>query len=296
MKKWLKRTALSVLLLALILLGFTSAYIVREGEYAYITQFGAIVRTVEQPGLNFKLPFVQEVNRLTSKVMVYDINYSEVLTADKKAMVVDSYALWRISNPTTFIRTVGSLSEMQKRIDASVFSVIKNVTGNLQQDAIVADEESQRASLNQQITDIVAQSLQAYGVEIPAVEIRRFDLPDDNLTAVYNRMISERSQMAASYEAEGEYEASIIRNSTDKEVEVLLGEARAEASRLEGEGEEAYMKVLSSIYQDPQMADFYLYTKELETLSEGLKGEKTLILGPDSPLAELFNQTAEGED
>lgn len=290
MKKKVRNIVLMILLLILIVVGMNSFYIVNEGEYAYITQFGAIQRTDETPGLKLKVPMIQEVNYLTRKVMDYNINSSEVLTADKKAMVVDSYALWRIDDVTMFIRTVGNINEMQKRIDASVYSVIKNLTGRLMQDELIADEESQRNSLNEQVTALVQEDMHNYGVVVPAVEIRRFDLPDDNLNSVYTRMISERQQMAAAYLADGEYEAKIIRNQTDKDVDILLGEARAAASRLIGEGEEEYMQTLGGIYNDPQMSDFYVFTLELDALKESMRGQKTIILGPDSPLNRILNR------
>lgn len=295
MKKTIRNTVIAVVLFVLIVVGFNSFYIVEEGEYAYVTQFGAILRTDTEPGLKFKVPMIQEVNYLTKKVMDYDINSSEVLTSDKKAMVVDSYALWYIEDVTMFMRTVGNISEMEKRIDASVYSVIKNLTGRLMQDEIIADEESQRNSLNEQVTSLVQEDMALYGVGVPAVEIRRFDLPEDNLASVYTRMISEREQIAAAYRADGEYEANIIRNQTNKDVEILVGEAKAEAELLIGQGEEEYMKTLGEIYNNEEMADFYLFTLELEALRDSLSGgQKTLILGPDSPINQILNREMSG--
>ena len=207
MKKWIIIAV--VVLLALIGVS-NSIYTVQEGEFAYITQFGALVSIRPNAGLAFKIPFIQDVNRLTKKQMIYNVNSSEVLTADKKAMIVDSYSIWKIVDVTTFIRTVNNIGEMQKRIDASTYSVIKNLMGQLEQSAIISDGEAGRTSLNNQITEQVAASLMPYGVEILSVEVKRFDLPEDNTTAVYARMISERSQMAASYKAVGEYEAAKI--------------------------------------------------------------------------------------
>ena len=281
-------------LLALIVFS-SSVYTVQEGEFAYITQFGALKSIKLEAGLAFKIPFVQDVNRLTKKQMIYNVNSSEVLTADKKAMIVDSYSIWKIDDVTTFIRTVNNVGEMQKRIDASTYSVIKNLMGQMQQSEIISDSDTDagRTSLNNQITEQVAASLRPYGVDILSVEIKRFDLPEDNTTAVYARMISERSQMAASYKAEGEYEAAKIRNETDKDVEIILGEAEADARRLQGEGEEEYMKILQQIYNDPEKADFYLFVRELEALKKSLQGDKTLVLGPDSPLARMINQVSD---
>ncbi len=287
MKKWIIIAV--VVLLALIGVS-NSVYTVQEGEFAYITQFGALVSIRPNAGLAFKIPFIQDVNRLTKKQMIYNVNSSEVLTADKKAMIVDSYSIWKIVDVTTFIRTVNNIGEMQKRIDASTYSVIKNLMGQLEQSEIISDGEASRTSLNNQITEQVAASLMPYGVEILSVEVKRFDLPEDNTTAVYARMISERSQMAASYKAEGEYEAAKIRNETDKEIEITIGQAEAAAQRLRGEGEEEYMRILKELYNDPAKAEFYLFVRELEAMKKSLQGEKTLILGSDSPLAKIINQ------
>ena len=291
MKKYKKWIIIAVVVVALVILFTASVYTVNEGQYAYVTQFGALVSIRTEAGMAFKVPFIQDVNYLTKKQMIYNVNSSEVLTADKKAMIVDSYSIWKITDVTTFIRTVNSINEMQKRIDASAYSVIKNLMGQLQQSEIITDAEEGRISLNKQITAQVADSLRLYGVDILSVEIKRFDLPEDNTAAVYARMISERSQMAASYKAEGEYEAAKIRNETDKQVEIIIGEAEAMARRLQGEGEGEYMRILKELYSDPEKADFYLFVRELEALKKSMTGDKTIILGPDSPLVDIINQT-----
>jgi membrane protease subunit HflC len=288
MKKWIILAV--ILFVAVIVLG-SSIYMVQEGEYAYVTQFGEIKLIHTDAGLYMKIPFLQDVNKLTQKQMIYNINSSEVLTADKKAMIVDSYAIWRIDNVTTFIRTVNNIPEMQKRIDASTYSVIKNLMGQLEQSEIITDSDEGRSTLNNEITDLVSRSLDLYGVSIQSIEIKRFDLPEDNTTAVFTRMISERSQMAASYKAEGEYEAAKIRNETDKEIAILLGEAQAASQRLRGEGEEEYMRILKELYNDSDKADFYLFVRELEAIKASLKGQKTVILGSDSPITQIINQT-----
>ncbi len=283
------KVIIAVLAVVVLITAISSVYTVREGEFAYITQFGAIKRTETDAGIKLKIPFIEDVNRLTSRQMIYNVNPSEVLTADKKAMIVDSYSIWRIEDVTTFIRTVGNINEMQKRIDASTYSVIKNMMGNLMQSEIIADGEGGRNTLNQQITDQVSTNLLGYGVDVMSVEIKRYDLPSDNTAAVYDRMISERAQMAETFKAEGEYEAAKIRNETDKEIGILIGEARAQSQKLLGEGEEEYMKILKDLYQDEAKADFYLFVRELDALKNTLQGDKTIILGPDSPIVDILN-------
>lgn len=289
--KKIKRWIISgIVALALIILLSSSLYTVGEGEYVYITQFGKISQIQLNAGLYAKSPFIQDVNRLTKKQMIYNVNSSEVLTADKKAMIVDSYSIWQITDVTTFIRTVNNVSEMEKRIDASAYSVIKNTMGQMLQSEIISEGEDSRTSLNNTITNQVSENLKSYGVDIIAVEIKRFDLPEDNTTAVYARMISERSQMAASFKADGEYEAAKIRNETDKEISIIIAEAQAEAQKLRGEGEEEYMKTLTELYNDSERAQFYIFMRELEAVRNSLKGEKTIILGSDSALARILNQ------
>jgi len=287
MKKWIITGIIAFIAIIILANVF---YTVPEGESVYVTQFGAIKQIRIEAGLYLKWPFVQDVNRITKKQMIYNVNPSEVLTADKKAMIVDSYSIWQITDVTIFIRTVNNISEMQKRIDASAYSVIKNVMGQMQQSEIITEGEGSRTSLNKTITDQVAESLRAYGVNILTVEIKRFDLPSDNTAAVFARMISERSQMAASYKADGEYEAAKIRNETDKSVSIILSEAESAAQKLLGEGEEEYMKILKELYNDPEKADFYIFVRELDALKKSLQGDKTLILGQDSPLAKILNQ------
>lgn len=287
---------LTVVIIVVLVVLLSGIYVVPEGKMAYVTQFGKITRQVENSGLHFHIPLIERANFINNKIMVYDVNPSEVLTADKKAMIVDSYALWKVSDATQFIRTVsGSMSEMERRIDASVYSNIKNLMGSLYQSSIISDEESSRNTLNQQVTKFSNEELENYGIEVLRVEIKLYDLPSDNLDAVYSRMISERQQMAAAYKADGEYEAAKMRNETDKTCTILIGDARAQARRLEGEGEAEYMKTLEKLYGQKDKAEFYKFMLEMDALGESLQGETTLVLGSESFLGRLLSQT-EGEE
>lgn len=280
----------ALLAFVLVLLLFSSCYIVREGELVYISQFGKITKTVESAGLHLRVPFIQEVHHLTTKLLLYDVSPSEVLTADKKAMIVDSYVLWSIDDALTFYRSVGNINELQKRLDASVYSIIKNIVGGLQQSEIISDEEGTRDSLNSRITKMVATSMTSYGIQVHSVEIRRYDLPSDNMSAVFNRMISERQQIAASFKADGAYEAAKIRNNTDKQCTILLGEAKAQSEKIRGEAEESYMATLSDLFKNKELADFYRYMLQLEAMQGSLQNGATVIMGPDAPLNEILNQ------
>lgn len=285
-----------ILIIAAVVLLLNSLYLVNEGEFAYLTQFGAIVNITEDSGLHFKLPFIQNVSTFTKRMMIYDVSPSEVLTADKKAMIVDSYALWKINDVKTFYRTIGTVAEVEHRIDTAVFSVIKNIMGNLEQNEVISDENSSRDTLNDRITEAVKNNLDGYGVDVMRVEIRRYDLPPENLSAVFDRMISERHQMAASYKAEGGYSAAKIRNETDKESGIILGEANAEAERIKGNAEEEYMSILADLYGDKEKAEFYSFCISLEAIKNSFKGDKTLVLGKDSLLAQIVSGSVLSKD
>jgi len=221
--------------------------------------------------------------------MMYDIPPSEVLTGDKKTLVVDNFTVWQIDDPYTFMRTVSRISEMENRIDAIVYNAVKNTLGTMDQTTIINSDNSSIDDVNSKITELVNAQLKNYGVSTVAVEIKRFDLPEDNESAVYNRMISERTQMAESFRAEGNLEASKIVNETDKEVAILLSKASARAEELKGQGESEYMKIIAEAYSTEDRMNYYEFIRSLEALKVTMKGEKTLILPADSFIVRVLN-------
>lgn len=293
MKKFTKWVVAAVIVLAVVICVATSVYTVAENEYACVVRFEEIVSTTDTPGLHFKVPFIDGIKRFPKAVMLYDISPSEVLTADKQNMTVDSYVLWKITDPLTFYRTLGSTSVAEQRLDALTYNALKNIMGTLaQRDIINEDDAADRNDIYAGIASDVAELADTYGIGIVDIKIKRFDLPEANEQAVYARMISERNQIAEKYTADGEYDASIIRNDVDKQVNIIVSNARAEAAKLEAEGEQEYMRILAEAYDTDEKKDFYEFTLALDALKASLNGdEKTLILGPDSPLAEiLLNQ------
>ncbi len=289
----LKNLLIPLLILAILFVLSRSVFIVSEGQFGFVEQFGRIVRIIETPGIKFITPFVQSHFTLDKRLQVYDVSPSEVLTADKKAMIVDSYALWRIADVREFIRTVGSIPEFERRLDAACFSVIKNVMGQLQQTELISDEDSRRKTLNDRVSLLVNENMKNYGIDVSRVEIRRYDLPMDNLSAVYDRMISERSQIAGQYEAEGRYEAAKIRNVSDREAEIIVAEAEASAERIKGEGEAQYIATLGDIYRQRDQADFYRLLLELESLKKSMAQGGTVILDEDSLLGQFLKDHAD---
>ncbi|HOA20250.1 MAG: protease modulator HflC [Sedimentibacter sp.] len=278
-----------IIFIVLVISVTNTAYIVRENEYAYVTRFSKFVKIQDTAGLHFKLPLLDKIEKIPQYRMMYDIPPSEVLTGDKKTLVVDNFTVWQIDDPYTFMRTVSRISEMENRIDAIVYNAVKNTLGTMDQTTIINSDNSSIDDVNSKITELVNAQLKNYGVSTVAVEIKRFDLPKDNESAVYNRMISERTQMAESFRAEGNLEASKIVNETDKEVAILLSKASARAEELKGQGESEYMKIIAEAYSTEDRMNYYEFIRSLEALKVTMKGEKTLILPADSFIVRVLN-------
>ena len=232
--------------LLLFIVAINSAYVVAENEHACVTRFNKIETVKSEAGLYFKIPFVDQIMRFPNTVLLYDIPESEALTADKKNMTVDSYITWKISDPRTFYQTIGSITEAETRLDAFTYTALKNLMGTLQQSDIINEEDaSERNDIYAGITEDVAVVAKTYGISVLDIKIKRLDLPADNEQAVYARMISDRNQIAEKFTADGEYEASIIRNDGDKQVNIIISNAEAQAAKLEAEGEAEYMRMLA---------------------------------------------------
>jgi membrane protease subunit HflC len=290
MKKNAIRITAGIIVLLIIIVGASSIYVVEENEYACTVRFSKIIDTKDSPGLYFKTPFLDSIRTFPKAILYYDISPSEVLTADKQNMTVDSYVLWRIAEPLKFFRTLGSISVAEERLDALTYNAFKNTMGTLaQQDIINVDNASERNEIYESIASNVDSLAVNYGIDIVDIKIKRFDLPEANEQAVYNRMISERNQMAEKYTADGEYEASIIRNNVDKQVNIIVSNAEAKAAKIEAEGEQEYMRMLAEAYNTDDKRAFYEFMLSLEALKASLEGaDKTVILGRDSPLAKLL--------
>ena len=306
-----------VALLVLFLLG-NSLVVCRENEYKLIRQFGRVQRVVSTSGLSFKIPFIQTTDTVPREILLYDLPASDVITSDKKSMIVDSYVLWRVTDPLKFTQTLAnSIYNAENRINALVYNATKNTVSSMTQDEIIKSRDGKMTvTAGEAETDVVSNDLileetteevqikslteeimeqlgdyEQYGIDILAVEVKKLDLPDDNKQAVYTRMISERENIAAQYTAEGESQAQIIRNTTDKEVSIMLSEANAQAEQLVAEGEAEYMRILSDAYADESRSEFYSFVRSLDAARESLAGsdDKTLILPPDSPIAQIFS-------
>ncbi|MDY5699880.1 MAG: protease modulator HflC [Lachnospiraceae bacterium] len=286
MKKAGKAIVIVIIVLVLFL-GLSSLVITRENEYTVIRQFGKIDHVQTEAGVSLKLPFVQTVATLPKQILVYDLAPSDVITKDKKTMITDSYVLWKITDPIKFVQTLNSsIGNAESRIDTIVYNSIKNIIGSLLQEEVISGRDGE---LSEAIMGNIGDKFSQYGIELIAIETKQLDLPNDNKAAVYERMISERGNIAATYTAEGSAEAQMIKNTTDKEVSILLSEAQKQAEILKAEGEAEYMRILSDAYRDESRTAFYSFVRSLDALKESVKGDnKTVILSKDSPIAQIF--------
>ena len=273
-------------ILAVVLLA-SSVVITKENEYSLIRRFGKVDRIIDNPGITFKIPFMETVDALPGQILLYDLPESDVITMDKKTMIADSFVLWRVSDPLKYAKTLNSSqTSAEQRIDAAVYNATKNIISNMTQNDVIAARDGE---LQAAIMEGVGAAMGSYGIELKTVDIKQLDLPEDKKEAVYERMISERGKIAATYKAEGDSEAQKIRNTTDKEVEIMLSDAKAQAAGIIAEGEAEYMRILAEAYSDAGKAEFYSFTRSLEAAKASLTGgNNTLILPKDSPIAEIF--------
>jgi len=287
-KKYTKGGIFLVIFLILVGIILTNFFVVKEGEYKVVRQFGEVVRIESTPGLSYKIPFIQSVETLPKYQMVYDVKEAEINTRDKKRMLIDNYALWRIEDPKKMIAVTRTVINTEAKLDELVYSAIRTELGQLNYDEIINDEKSERGSLNDRITEKVNELLERdnFGIVVTDIRMKRTDLPAENEQSVFTRMISERESTAQQYLSMGDAEKNRIIANTDKEVKELLAKAQADAEviRAEGEGEAA------RIYNDAFSEDreFYSLYRTLESYKRTIDGETVIILPADSPYANLL--------
>ena len=288
----MKKKVIVIPILIIVFAILLSSFVVtKPGEYRVIKQFGRIVNVYENDGssygVNFKIPFIQSETVISSKMRLSDLPVSDVMTSDKKSMIADCFVMWKIEDPVKFIQKLsGSVQNAESRISSNVYNALKNVISSLSQEEVISGRDGELAQI---LTERLGTNLEAYGIEVAKIETKMLDLPDENKDAVYNRMISERNNIAASYTAQGEQQAQEIKNDTNETVTVLLAQAEKQAATLIAEGEAEYMRILSEAYNDESKADFYSFVRQLDAVKATLKnGDNTIVLDKDSPIAELF--------
>lgn len=329
-----KKIIIPIIILAAVILLFNSLYTTAENEYSVVKQFGKIVGTNDSAGLRFKAPFVQDISYVPKAKQIYDLSASEVITSDKKTMIVDAYVLWHVTDAKAYTQTLNaSATTAQGRIDVIVYNAIKTIISSMTQEELISSRDS---AMTLEVTDAALEDVEIkdiegsetdeegniveetaghekeiiviserllswigdqcdqYGIKITDVKIKVLDLPDENKEAVYNRMITERNNIAAAYKAQGESEAQIIRNTTDAEVQVMISEAQAKADAIIAEGEAEYMRILSEVYNEENKAEFYLFALQLDMIRQSVtNGNTTIFLDKDNPVARIFDGVGE---
>lgn len=273
-----------VLLIAVI----NSLYIVHEGEYKVVLKFGEAVRVAKSPGLNVKIPFIETVSAMPKREMVYDSKPTPILTRDKKPIVVDNYTVWRITEPYQFLRKVQNVKAAEDRIDAAVYSTVRRKLSGIEYSKIISEnKDSSRTNLNDEITkEVYDMFVNDYGITIIDVRIKRTDLPEENKQSVYNRMVSDRQSIAASYLSEGDEESQKITAKADRTATELIAKAESQAKKIVAEGEQEAARIYNQAYgKSPQ---FYKLYRTLESYKTTLQGEPVIMLPIDSPYTKIL--------
>ncbi|WP_210364955.1 protease modulator HflC [Bacillus sp. REN3] len=287
-RKYTKFGLFLIILIFIIVFIVTNVFIVKQGEYKVIRQFGEVVRIIDKPGLNYKVPFVQSVSSLPKYQLTYDVSQAEINTKDKKRILIDNYAIWRIEDPKKMISNARTLEGAESRMEEFIYSVVRSELGQLDYDEIINDEKSSRGSLNDRVTEKVNELLANgnYGVTVTDVRMKRTDLPAENEKSVFTRMISERESKAQEYLSMGDAEKNRVIAQTDREVKEILSKAWAEAELIRGEGEGEAAKIYNqSFSKDPQ---FFSMFRTLESYKKTINGETVLVLPSDSPYARML--------
>ena len=286
MKKYIIAILAGIAVIIGTIIFFASVYTVHTNEAAIVVRLGKAQNTVTETGLHTHAPFIESTVKIYMGDMLYDMPKSDVITSDKKSMIADNYVIWSVTDPVKYYQTLGGVQgRAEERVEAAVYNATKNTISAMSQDEIIA---ARGMTLTNAITDASNSDIAQYGIKIELAEIKALDLPENNKAAVYNRMISERQNIAASYTAQGNKDAQLVINDTDKQAEIIRADAEAKAAIIRAEGEAEYMKILSAAYNDPDKAAFYNYLRGLDALEALAKADSTIILDKDSEYAKIL--------
>lgn len=287
MTKYIRKVIIiAVLALIGLIVFFSSTY---KTSYKYTTlviKLGKIDTVEDNPGLHMHIPFIANEVSIYNGDFFYDMPVSDVITSDKKSMIADNYVIWQVTDPVEYYKTLGAVQgRAEERIDAAVYNATKNTISSMTQEEIIA---ARGDTLTDLITTAANSDITQYGIVVKVATIKALDLPDDNKSAVYERMISERNNIAAGYTAQGEADARLIKNETDREVTEIKADADKQATILKAEGEAEYMKILSDAYGSKEKAEFYAFLRGLDSLNALVNKDNTIILDKDSEYAKIL--------
>lgn len=277
-----------VVLVVVVVMAISSLFIVKEGEYKVVLQFGEAVKIHEEPGMKVKIPFIQTVTSLPKYQMIYDSSPTDVLTLDQKPIQVDNYTVWRITDVRQFLRTAQTVFNGEQRIERAVFNTVRRKLSEIEYGDVISETGEGRGNLNVEVTEDVSTTLERdqYGIEIVDVRIKRTDLPEENKQSVFTRMISDREAIAARYLSEGDEESKKITSNADRQAVELIAEAEAESKQIIAEGEEEAARIYNSAYgQDPE---FYNLYRTLNSYVKSFEGEPVIMMPIDSPYARIL--------
>ena len=281
----MKKFSIGVIVLAA-LFALSTIIMVDETEQIVILQFGKPIRTIKHPGLNWKFPApFQTSNSFEKRLLEYDVPPEEILSKDKKSLIIDNYVRWRIVDPLLFLQTVRAVPTAKTRLDDIVYSELRQELGTHDMVEIITET---RELIMEKVTKASNEETSKYGIEVIDVRIRRVDLPRENEASIYARMEAERKRQANKFRSEGDEEAQKIRAATDRDKTVILAEAYKKAQQIRGEGEAKALDIYASSYsKDP---DFYEFTRTLETYEKVIDKKTTLVLPGDSKLFKGLTQ------
>jgi membrane protease subunit HflC len=274
-----------ILLIAALIVGYSSLFTVYQTQQALVVRLGKVVRVVDEPGLNVKLPFIDNVIDIDKRILDLEAPAQEVIASDQKRLVVDAFARYRIKDPLRFFQTLGSKPAADSQLNILLNSALRRVLGESTFIQVVRDE---RAELMARIRDLINHEAASYGIEVVDARIRRADLPEQNSQAVYQRMQTARQREAAEYRAQGLQQAQEIRSKADREVTVLVADATSKSEQIRGEGDATRNKIFADAFnKDP---DFFSFYRSMQAYENGLKPNETrLVLNPDSNFFRYFN-------
>ncbi len=290
-KKFISRIIIAIIALIIIVV-IRPWYTLDETEQGVLLQLGKPVKVVKESGLHLKLPYpIQTVYKFDKRLLEYDSPPEEVITKDKKTLVIDNYVRWKIENPLLFLQTVVSESGAVVRIDDLVYSELRTEIGKVNLIDVVATE---RGEIMATVTERASQKARNFGIEIVDVRIKRADLPKQNEEAVFERMKAERERQAKQYRSEGQEEATKIRAQADKEKAVIIAEAQKQAQIIKGEGEAQALRIYASAFgKDPE---FFAFLKTLEMYEQGITEKDALVLTPASEILKYIESSRKKED
>jgi membrane protease subunit HflC len=266
-----------VLVVVIITVLAASLFTIDETEQVIVTQLGKFIREIKQPGLHFRIPLIQAIHKFEARVLEYDAEAAKIITDDKKHLVIDNYARWKIVDPLKFYQTVGNEPGAQSRLDDIVFSELRE---ELARHTLTEIVSVNRAQIMDRVTEQCSQKASDYGIDVIDVRIKRADLPQDVTHSVFDRMKAERQRIAKKYRSEGEEEAVKIKAQTDKDKTILLAESYMQAEKIKGEGDAEAVRIYAEAFEkDPE---FYSFVRTLEAYGNSLSEGTTIVLPSDS--------------